>query len=339
MSIAKKPVTLFNIDDSWMREIIVQCAPGNFDVQFIDDPNGDPRESETLASLLERADFLVTVALPKNWIDHLGRCQLVAMQGVGTETVDFEALDQAGIPMTLTPEGTTTGVAEHTILLILALYKRLVEVDASVRRGEFDRISWRKKCHFLSEKTLGIVGFGRIGQRVAHLAQAFDARVIYHDLTPASQETEQDLEASYRDFDALLREADIVSVHTPLTDQTEERFGESEFTAMKQGAIFINTSRGATYNMDALYESLQSDHLGGAGLDVFDPQPPPAAHPILELPQAIFTPYMAAGTIESQQQKVIAQFDNFQRALAGEPLRNEMSSKQPINFTVQTYRR
>src|SRR5205814_9459440 len=122
----------------------------------------------------------------------------------------------------------------------------------------------------------------------------------------------------YVPFDALLTQADVVTVHVPITPETRGLFGAKEFARMKAGALFINTSRGDTYDMDALYRALSAGELGGAGLDVFNPEPPPADHPIRKLPNVICTPHMATGTVEAHLQKVQAQFDNFRRVLHGE---------------------
>jgi phosphoglycerate dehydrogenase-like enzyme len=243
----------------------------------------------------------------------------VQLQGVGADGVDRMALHRAGIPLALTPDGTVVGVAEHTLLLILAVYKRLTAVHESVRRGGFDPVGWRSQCHFLQGKTLGIVGFGRIGRRVAHLANAFEAHVVYSDVAAAPPDVEARLGATRVPFDRLLARADVVSVHTPLTPGSRGLFGPAEFARMKRGAVYVNTGRGETYSMDALHDALRSGHLGGAGLDVFDPEPPPADHPLLQLPHVICTPHMATGTVEAHREKAAAQFANFRRVWAGEP--------------------
>jgi phosphoglycerate dehydrogenase-like enzyme len=320
-----RPVAVFNFAHRWMQEMILQMAPPEFDVRFPTDAN-DPRQ---LQELLPRADFFVTLDLPAAWMPWLRRCKLVQHQGVGYDGIDLPALAAAGIPLAVTPEGTVLGVAEHTILFILALYKRLPAVHESLRRGEFDRIGWRPQCHFFAGKTLGVVGFGRIGQRVAHLARAFDVPVIYADVRRATAAVEAGLGARFLPFDRLLAEADIVSVHTPLTPETRGLFGAAEFARMKPGALFLNTARGGTYDMDALHEALTSGHLGGAGLDVFNPQPPPADHPILKLPNVILTPHMATGTVEAHLEKAQAQFANFQRVLRGEAPVNLVAEPLP----------
>jgi phosphoglycerate dehydrogenase-like enzyme len=318
---SSRPVAVFAFANRWMQQMILQAAPPEFAVRFLDDPR---RADEVLAD----ADFLVTIELPSAWVPHLKRCKLVQHQGVGYDGVDVPALERANIPLAVTPEGTIDGVAEHTILFILALYKRLTVVHDSLRRGEFDRIGWRAQCHFFQGKTLGLVGFGRIGRRVAHLARAFDAGVVYHDVQRATPAVERELAAQFLPFDELLATADIVSVHAPLTPETAGLFGAREYSRMKPGALFVNTARGGTYDMDALYQALKSGHLGGAGLDVFNPQPPPPGHPILQLPNVICTPHMATGTVEAHLEKARAQFANFQRVLRGDRPQNLVNGWQ-----------
>jgi phosphoglycerate dehydrogenase-like enzyme len=310
-----------------MQGVIREAAPPAFDVRFLDAPTDDPRTHDLLAA----ADFLVTVKLPGAWVPHLRRCRLVQLQGVGADGVDRPALDRAGIPLAMTPDGTVVGVAEHTLLLILAVSKRLTAVHESIRRGEFDPVGWRPQCHFFRGKTLGVVGFGRIGRRVAHLAAAFEAEVFYSDVVPAPADVETRLGVRRLPFEKLLARADVVSVHTPLTAETRGLFGPAEFARMRRGAIFVNTGRGETYSMDALADAVRSGHLGGAGLDVFDPEPPPPDHPLLHLPNVICTPHMATGTVEAHREKAAAQFANFRRVWHGEPPTDLVPPPRPVH--------
>lgn len=312
-----KPLALFAMTHPWMQEMVLKSAPPEFDVQFV-----NLADVEAARAYLPRADFLMTTNLPSSLVPFLTRCKLVQHQGVGVDGVDVAGLAQAGIPLAITPAGTVVGVAEHTLLLILALSKQLVSVDKSMQQGEFDNVGWRSNSYFLYQKTLGIVGLGRIGQRAAKLAAAFEATLVYYDVFRQPEKVERDLNITYMSFEQLLAEADIVSVHTPLTPETDRLFGRDEFAQMKQGAMFINTSRGGVYDMDALYESLKAGHIGSAGLDVFNPEPPPADHPILQLTNVITTPHMATGTVDAHAMKAKAQFANFSRVLAGEPARD-----------------
>jgi phosphoglycerate dehydrogenase-like enzyme len=314
---SRRPLAVFALSHPWMQEMTLKVAPPEFEVKFVDEKDG-----ETLEKLLPEADFLMIHHLSPARIALLKRCRLVQLQGVGYDDIDVKALTAAGIPLASTPEGTVIGVAEHTILLILALYKQLVQVHQSMRQGKFQNIDWRPKSHFLYQKTVGIVGLGRIGRRVAQLVKGFEVKLIYHDAIRVPEAVEHELGATFVPFETILTEADIISVHTPLTPETKRLFGADEFARMKPEALFINTSRGGTYDMDALYETLCDGHLGGAGLDVFNPEPPPPDHPILQLPNVICTPHIATGTVEAHIEKAKAQFDNFQRVLRGEKPHN-----------------
>src|SRR5262249_27642736 len=156
----RRPVAMFNAAHPCMQGVIREAAPPEFEVSFLAGPT-DPRAHDLLAA----ADFLVTVNLPAAWVARLSRCRLVQLPWGGRDGLDQAALQRAGIPLAQPPDGTVAGVAEHPILRLLAVYKRLTAVHASVRRGEFDPIDWRAQCHTFQGKTLGIVGFGRIGQR------------------------------------------------------------------------------------------------------------------------------------------------------------------------------
>lgn len=308
-----KHLAVYTVTHPWMQEMILKRVPSEFEVIFIDINN-----ETDVQEFFPQANFLVAHPLTTEHVALLKRCKLVQLQGVGYNGIDVDALNEAGIPLAATPQGTVIGVAEHTILLIMALYKQIVQVHESMREGNFDNIGWRANSHFFYQKTLAIVGLGRIGQRAAHLAKAFEAKLIYYDIVRPPAAVEQELGITFVPFDELLPQADIISVHTPLTPETEGLFGAEEYARMRPGALFINTSRHGTYDMDALYDSLQSGHLGGAGLDVFNPEPPPPDHPILKLPNVICTPHMATGTVEAHLQKAQGQFDNFRRVLNGE---------------------
>jgi len=315
---SSKPVALFAFSQPWMQEMVLKASPPDFEVRFL-----KRRDEQTLQKELPGADLFVTTRLPAKWVPMLKRCRLVQHQGVGYDGIDVEALTEAGIPFAITPDGTVIGVAEHTILLILALSKQLVQVHNGMRRGnEFDPMLWRPNCHFFYGRTLGIVGFGRIGRRAGHLVRGFEVELVYYDVIRAPESLERELHATYVPFHKLLTVSDVVSVHTPLTPESKGLFGKEEFANMKPGALFINTSRGGTYDMDALCENLKSGHLGGAGLDVYNPEPPPMDHPIFQLPNVICTPHMATGTVEAHIAKAKAQFDNLRRVLRGEEPRN-----------------
>lgn len=307
---AKRPLIVYNLDHPWVRSVALEHVPEEFELRFPDDDG-------PIESLLPKADFLVSGGVLPEWVPLLKHCRLVQKFGVGLDTVDVEGLRRAGIPLATSPTLTPEGVAEHTLLLILALWRQLIPIHLGVREGGFDMFGCREDIHLLHGKRVGIVGLGRIGRKVARLLHAFEVDTLYSDPLRPPPELEQELGLQAVSFDEIITRSDVVTVHTPLTAETRQLFGAVEFARMKPGALFINTCRGDTYDLDALYRALASGHLGGAGLDVFHPEPPPPAHPLLRLPNVVLTPHNASGTVERHHAIAREHFINCQRVLAG----------------------
>jgi phosphoglycerate dehydrogenase-like enzyme len=201
------------------------------------------------------ADFMIVADWPITAEDLAAapKLRMIHHQGVGHERIDKQALKARGVPLALCPAGTTVGVAEHTILLILAVYKRLVVADTKMREGTWLQWGLRSTSFELCGKALGLVGFGRIGQAVAKRAHAFDARILYHDTflpTPPAEAKAWGVESV--GLEELLRRADVVSIHVPTTDETRKFMNADRFAQMKRSAVFINTSRGAVVDEPAL---------------------------------------------------------------------------------------
>ena len=291
---------------------MAEVQPDEFDVEFL-----DLNDADAVAATLPRVDALICLSLTTEQCRMLDRCKLVMHNGVGYDAIDIETLAEMGIPVAVTPVMTPEGVAEHALMLILALSKQLPAVQQSMKSGEWNMLGWREGSHNLSYKTLDIIGVGRIGKRIAHLAHAFGCRILYTDIVEAPEELAQAYGLERVERDVLIAQADIITLHVPLTDQTRGMFGAEEFASMKPGAIFINTSRGPTYDLEALVDSVESGHLFGAGVDVFDPEPPPGDHRVFSVMNIITTPHISSGTVERQYAINRAQFANAQRVLAG----------------------
>ncbi len=215
------------------------------------------------------------------------RLRVVARTGVGYDAVDLAAATARGIAVTITPGAVEGSVAEQTFALLLALSRNVANNDRIIRLGGWDRTL----VHPLRGTTLGIVGLGRIGQAVATRALAFGMRVIAYDPRPAT-DFESRLGIERRPLDGLLATADVVSLHLPVTVETRGMINRNTLARMKPGAFLINTARGALVVEADLFESLDSGHLGGAGLDVLDPEPPLPDNPLLGLPNVVFSPHM-----------------------------------------------
>lgn len=278
------------------------------------------REREELLRRVRDADFIVaaTARIDGEVLASAPRLRLVQHQGVGYDNVDVAACKERGVAVALTPEGTTTGVAEHTFLLILALYKHLRTAEGALRAGGWPVWELRARSFEMAGKTLGLVGFGRVGREVARRAVAFDARVLYYDPFPAPPEVERTLSTAYRPLDDLLREADIVSLHLPLTAATRGLIDGRALGLMKPTAVLINTARGPLVDEPALVEALTSGRIAGAGLDVFEREPPGPEHPLLALENVVLTPHIAAGTSDAFRTKMQAVAANVRRVAQGQ---------------------
>lgn len=276
---------------------------------------------------LRDVDFMIVADWPitEETLAAAPKLRMVQHQGVGHEKIDKAALKARGIPLALCPAGTTVGVAEHTILLILAVYKRLVVADTKLRQGTWLQWGLRSVSFELAGKTLGLVGFGRIGQAVARRAHAFDARIIYHDPHLKERPAEADAWGAREvPFGALLRQSDIVSLHVPTTDETRRLMSTREFEQMKPSGILINTSRGAIVDEPALIKALGAKTIAGAGLDVFEQEPVQPDNPLLRMENVVLTPHIAAGTVDALTEKMRSVFANLQRCVKGEPIHDRV---------------
>ncbi|HET7767402.1 MAG TPA: 2-hydroxyacid dehydrogenase [Chloroflexota bacterium] len=286
--------------------------------------------SKDRAELLQRvaeADVVVvaTTRIDAEALAAAPRLRHVQHQGVGYDNIDVAACAARGVTVALTPEGTTTGVAEHTFLLLLALYKRLREAEGQLRAGKWPVWELRSTSYEIAGKTIGLVGFGRIGRAVAKRARAFEARVLYYDPFRADAATERELGVAYRALDDLLREADVVSLHLPLSAETRHVVGERELALMKRSAVLLNTARGPLVDECALIAALQSKQIAGAGLDVFEREPADPANPLLQLESVVVTPHISAGTIDAFRTKMRAVAANVARVARGEAPQNAVT--------------
>jgi phosphoglycerate dehydrogenase-like enzyme len=305
-----------------LRALAADLVPAEFRLLLVSN-----REREELLSLMPEADFLLvaTARVDEELLRAAPRLRLVQHQGVGYDNIDVDACRRAAIPVALTPEGTTTGVAEHTLLLILALFRHLLALDAAVRRGDWPVWSMRSRSVELAGKSVGLIGFGRIGREVARRARAFDTTIVYHDAVRAPAAVETELGASFVARDDLLRQADVVSLHAPLTAETRGLIGERELRLMQPHAVLINTARGALVDEPALVRALDEGWIAGAGLDVLAQEPPHPGNPLLTRPNVILTPHVAAGTRDAYRTKMRAVFANMQRVARGEAPLNQVS--------------
>ncbi len=251
-------------------------------------------------------------------LDAAPRLQVVARVGVGFDAVEVPALTAAGIPLMIAGSANARSVAEHALYFMFALAKRGKYMDGLVHAG----LRHERKVKMpmeLSGKTVLIVGFGRIGTRIARRCAGLEMTVLVHDPYVAAAAIRDAGCEPAANLDAALARADFVSIHCPKNAETTGMFGPARLARMKPGAFLINTARGGIVDEAALHAALLSGALGGAGLDVFSPEPPPAAHPLLQLENVVASPHMAGVTQEAADAMAAAACRNMLDVLDGTP--------------------
>jgi glyoxylate reductase len=283
----------------------------------------DSDEPLSLGQLRERArasQALVTLLTDK--IDRTvfesgkGTLKIVANVAVGYDNVDVAAATEAGIAVSNTPGVLTDTTADFAFALLMASARRIPEAEAFLRAGKYH--GWGIMMMLgqdIHDATLGLVGFGRIGQAFARRARGFNMRILYHDPVIEADQQAAELGARKVDFQTLLRESDFVSLHTPLTEETRHLIGRDELRIMKMTAVLINTARGPIVDEAALAQALRNGDIAAAGLDVFENEP--AVHPdLLELSNAVITPHIASASVATRSRMATMAAENVIAALS-----------------------
>jgi len=244
------------------------------------------------------------------------RLKVIGRHGVGVDNVDIEAATERGIWVVNTPEANAEAVAEHVVGSMLAFARRLVVADAATRVGDWT-LRDRDYGYEVTGRTLGIVGVGRIGARVARIASlGLNMDVVYTDVI-AREDLERDVGARRASFEELLEASDVVTVHTPATPQTIRMFNTEAFARMKSDALFINASRGPVVDEAAIVDALREGRIGGACLDVFEEEPLSTDSPLMDLPNVILSPHKAGQSETSMRNMSLVSLDIL-RVLRGE---------------------
>ena len=291
-------------------------ARADVDVHEGDRPLTKP---ELIARLKGRQGLvcLITDAIDASVLAACPELRVVANVAVGHNNIDVAAASRAGVVVTNTPDVLTETTADFAWTLLMATARRLVEADRYVREGKF--IQWEYMLLLggdIHGKTLGVVGFGRIGRAVARRALGFGMRVLYQDAVAASPAQEAELKASRVDLATLLRESDFVSLHTPLLPETRHLINAESLRSMKKTAYLINAARGPVIDEAALVQALQERWIAGAGLDVFEDEP--KVHPgLIGLPNVVVAPHIASASHDTRQAMANLAVDNCLSVLEG----------------------
>lgn len=304
------------------------CAAGkkmleNYGFEVVENTLGRPLTQEEAWELAYDADAIV--AGVDIWdgksFEHCPNVKVIARFGVGFDNFDLEAGKKYGVKMCNAKAGNSTAVAEYAVNLIMSLYKKTYQFDPSTRKGEWNR-SEGYLGYNISEKKVGLVGFGAIAQKVGKMLSGFDVELLVYDMFP-NQKAADKIGAKLTSFDEIIQTCDIISVHVPSTPETKHLFNKAVFEKMKSNAIIVNTARGPIISEVDLYDALKNHVIAGAGLDVYETEPTKADNPLFTLDNIVVSPHVAAETYETYHDIGI---------LTAQIIIDVMDGKEPMNL-------
>jgi phosphoglycerate dehydrogenase-like enzyme len=316
-----------------IKAAIEAAVPANWVVKFTAENSLAAR-----AAVLRDADicFVMAARMSKELLADVQRLRFIQKLGAGVDRIDLDVCRDRGIGVARLHAGNSVPVAEHTILLMLAVYRQLPQIDARTRAGVWSKEDARGMHRQLQGKTVGLVGFGAVGKEVAKRLRGFDVVILYYDPFPASPEVEKQLGVTRANLDALLQTSDIVSLHLPLLSETKGIIDARRIAAMKQDAVLINCARGGLVDEAALVEALKSGRLFGAGIDAFSTEPP-AGSPLLALDNTVVTSHLAGATLDNFSGIVARAVENTKAVLRGEALSATDQVVAPAADKVQAH--
>ena len=309
----------FGIFSDKVKEIMKAEAPECFDLMFV----ASKKDKEEHLRLLAKADYIAPngIKLTEEYLRAARNAKLIQLWGTGVDAYDQNLLKELNIALQNGVGFNAAAVAEMAILHMLALNRHLIYVDSSLRQGRWLKTEMRDRCNSLYGKTVGILGFGNIGRRLCELAYGMKvARVVYYDVFRAPAKVEKALEAEYMPMDDVLKTADIVTLHLPLTESTRKIINAEKLALMKKDALLINTARGGLVDEAALVAALKNGTIRGAGLDTFDSEPPASDNPLFALNNVVLTSHSGGAVIENIVPRVRHVYECILKFEKGEPI-------------------
>jgi phosphoglycerate dehydrogenase-like enzyme len=310
-------VAFFTGFKGFASDVFVVQKPPEYEVTVYDSGMSDDQKVEKVRD----ADFILSLGGPltSRVMQAAGNVKLIQLASAGFDSVDVQAAKRQGIPVCNMGMPIAPAVAEHAVLLMLGVMRRVVQVDGLMRTG-----AWRNDetaCMDVPElagSTVGIVGLGNIGRTVAHYIRGFEPTTLYADVVRYPG-IEREMGVRQVPLDELLKSSDIVTVHVPLNDRTRGLIGERQLGLMKPTAILVNASRGPVVDEKALVEALQAGGIAGAGLDVFEQEPLQEDSPLRGMKNVLLSPHIAGNSAPTWGRRARFAFENFRRVLEGKP--------------------
>lgn len=330
MTMKPKILSFAPIPEPLLRQMILSLPEASelpeFDVVVINEPDMERILKEVEDADIIIGDYTFRIPITEEMLERMRKVRLIQQPSTGYDHIDVDAAKKLNIPVANAGNVNASSVAEHTIMVALALLKRLIHANQRMFEGAWAQEEmFRLGIYELHGKTWGILGMGRQGREVAKRLAGWGVRIIYYSRRRV-REVEERHNAEFKPLDELLKESDVISIHLPLTPETEKLIGEEELRMMKSNAILINVARGGIVDEEALAKALKEGWIGGAAVDVYSEEPVSRDHPLLKLGAGqvnlILTPHIAGATNEARLRILNEALSNVVRVLKGEEARN-----------------
>ena len=296
-------------------DYMVEQAPEDIEIVLVDPALSDDEK----ASLCRDVDAIISMDVSLDVLRRSPNVKLIQTLSAGYDRLDLAAILEMGIPVANNGGANAIAVSEHTIAMMISLSGKLWhQYDFTMKQRVWKGGMDQYRVVEITDKTVGIVGLGRVGKQVAKRLKGFDTRTIYYDVIDIPQDVQQELNATPASFEEVLRESDIITLHVPLTRRTRGMISDRELEMMKPTAFLVNCCRGPVVDEKALHRALSQGTIAAAGLDVLEEEPTPADNPLFDLDNVVITPHMAGPGEESTQRAAAFAYYNIGRVLSGE---------------------
>lgn len=302
-------ILLTNHYEGKPAEIIKSAVPDGFELEMLESVS-----QQELEGKVKEADYLLVsgrLKINRTVLENATNIKMIQRTGVGLDSIDLEYIRNHDIPFYVNRGVNAQSVAEHTILLMLASLRNLVEINENIKRGIWKKQAQGVCTHELCGKTVGLIGMGAIGRKVAGMLKAFGAKVLYNDVSKMKQEDENALGIKFSTREEIIEKSDIISLHCPLTDDTRHMINDRAVNKMKNGVILINTARGGLIDEAALINGIKNGKIAGAGIDVYEKEPVDNSE-VLNLQNVITTPHIGGVTYDSFYQMMYQAMRNIE---------------------------